>query len=146
MACLASMCVICAVDAHAIAELAAGHILSNEDLWCMLQSYKPLSKDAITKHLDDFGMDPEITNHNAILGLSGAHGSAWPPLFSAVLLAAQLPGLHCLRDFHVCRASKRLVEMTRNASEGATVVAGMRGPGACERGAAARPALAAALH
>ena len=36
------------------------------------QSYKPLSKDAITKHLDDFGMDPEITNHNAILGLSGA--------------------------------------------------------------------------
>lgn len=41
----------------------------------MLQSYKPLSKDAITKHLDDFGMDPEITNHNAILGLSGARAA-----------------------------------------------------------------------
>lgn len=38
----------------------------------MLQSYKPLSKDGITKHLEDFGMEPEITNHNNILGLSGA--------------------------------------------------------------------------
>ena len=37
------------------------------------QSYRPLSKDAITQHLEDFGMEAEITNHNAILGLSGAH-------------------------------------------------------------------------
>lgn len=36
------------------------------------QSYRPLSKDAITQHLQDFGMEAEITNHNAILGLSGA--------------------------------------------------------------------------
>ena len=38
-----------------------------------LQSYKPLSKDGITKHLEDFGMEAEITNHNNILGLSGVH-------------------------------------------------------------------------
>jgi len=36
------------------------------------QSYRPLSKDAIQQHLEDFGMEAEITNHNAILGLSGA--------------------------------------------------------------------------
>ncbi|KAK9839773.1 hypothetical protein WJX81_000473 [Elliptochloris bilobata] len=35
------------------------------------KSYRPLSKDAITQHLEDFGMEAEITNHNAILGLSG---------------------------------------------------------------------------
>ena len=43
----------------------------------MLQSYKPLSKDGITKHLEDFGMEAEITNHNAILGLSGALAASY---------------------------------------------------------------------
>jgi hypothetical protein len=56
------------------------------------QSYKPLSKEAITKHLEDFGMDPEITNHNAILGLSGAPRAPILRLLSAISLPLYWPG------------------------------------------------------
>ena len=51
------------------------------------QSYRPLSKDAIAQHLEDFGMEAEITHHNAILGLSGAH----PRLAARVSSSANVP-------------------------------------------------------